>query len=132
MMVAACVVIMLHAFVPHHHDDCCGEVECFFFSAHHHSHQNHADEHPSDACKLQDMLSHLVLSTRDENTLLADIMASEAQDYLQLYVPDMQCVLPLAVLPIHVVSWQAYRAALPAVPVMGMTPLRAPPALGEC
>lgn len=64
MMVAACCIILLHCVVPHHdHDDSCGglvfenELTC----RHHHDHHHH-----DGACRLQDLLSQLVISGKDD------------------------------------------------------------------
>ena len=71
MMVMAGCIILLHCVVPHHdHDDCCGglvfenELTC------HHDHHNHDCDHPDGCCKLQDLLSQLVISTKEDKWLV--------------------------------------------------------------
>lgn len=91
LMLLACSIIMLHAVVPHHHHCCADElgfvfedeVECHCDGDHHHSH------HPFDTCKLQDLLSHLVLTTKDESFWCADHAC------VDLYLPSVwnQCSL---------------------------------------
>lgn len=93
MMVLAGAIILMHAMVPHHHHDCdCdfglvfeNEVACHCDEemalmplaencetdndgcCHHDEHSHH----PLDFCLLQDLLSHLVLSNKDDETYLA-------------------------------------------------------------
>lgn len=76
----ACSIILLHAFVPHHHHDCRDEAGFVFENElnchcggcedertapeareHHH--------HPFNTCKLQDLLSQLVLNTKEDEHL---------------------------------------------------------------
>lgn len=131
MMVLACAIIMLHAIVPHHHDDCCAAPECFFFSEHHHHHAEHGDEHhghaPFDMCQLQNLLSHLVLSTRQEGAVLADIIKEEAQDFLQLALPSLPCDVLAFVVPVRYISWPSKSAPAVFAPYLGVLSHRGPP-----
>lgn len=75
----ACSIILLHAFVPHHHHDCCGEsglvfenelvchCDCNHEDCHHHDGES---RHPYNTCRLQDLLSHLVLTHKDDESAL--------------------------------------------------------------
>ena len=70
MMAMACFIIVLHSVVPHHHHDCCdgglvfeNELRCT------HDHHNHDCDHHDGCCKLQDLLSQLVISTKDDKFL---------------------------------------------------------------
>ena len=72
LMAAAWCIIMLHSVVPHHHHDCCdgglvfeNELEC---QCDHHDHEN---DHHDGCCKLQDLLSQLVISTKDDKFFLS-------------------------------------------------------------
>ena len=72
MMAMACFIIVLHSVVPHHHHDCCdgglvfeNELRCT------HDHHNHDCDHHDGCCKLQDLLSQLVISTKDDKFFLA-------------------------------------------------------------
>lgn len=84
----ACLIIFIHAVVPHHHHD--EDVEGFVFETEllcqcenedlpcveHHCHHHDGDceeqgsRHPFDICKLQDLLSHLVLSSERKHLLI--------------------------------------------------------------
>ena len=84
MTVLACAIILLHAVVPHHHHDCANEVGFVFeteLNCHcHHDHEgdNNQSSHPFDNCKLADMLSHLVLSTKEDENAISIIKAESA------------------------------------------------------
>lgn len=85
LMVLACCIIMLHAVVPHHHHDCCGESGFVFESEvscgcncddpvceeHHCHHHDGESHHPLNHCKLQDLLSHLIIGHKLDETYLA-------------------------------------------------------------
>lgn len=71
MMAAAWCIIMLHSVVPHHHHDCCdgglvfeNELDCQC------DHHNHDCDHHDGNCKLQDLLSQLVISTKEDKWLV--------------------------------------------------------------
>lgn len=90
MMVAlSCLIILVHAIVPHHHHDvrglegfvfedevgCCCDSEC-----HHHDGDSH---HPFDICKLQELLSHLVLSNKREEIQIVVAITSFPIPYFE-------------------------------------------------
>lgn len=129
MIILACAIIMLHAFVPHHHDDCCGAVECFFGSPHH-EHHHHHDEHPHpfDTCHLQDLLSHLVLTSRQDDLAIADWHCLQSHDCFQLMLAALADDLPLMALHPHTVCWPHGVAGVSPAPFHGAKALRAPPA----
>lgn len=97
MLFLAYSIILLHAVVPHHHHDCGGgegfvfedEISCTCDNqvngdcCHHHDadgccpYGGHS-HHPFDTCKLQDLLSQLVISTRDDKVLLTHAPAFPA------------------------------------------------------
>ena len=126
----ACVIIMLHAVVPHHHHDGCGEVECFFCEHHHHGHDDdHGHGGLFDLCKLQDMLSHLVLTTKDDETYFAALVKAEAHELFVLAMPAQLFVMT-APERAAIIPWGLpFTAAIPSAPVSGATSLRAPPVL---
>lgn len=131
MVSLACAIILMHAVVPHHHDDCCGEVECFFCSEHHHDHCCHHDgdsHHPFDICKIQEMLSHLVLTTRDDEAQLAEMIVAEAHCFLELALPGSPDCMPAVFLPIEQIRRLDQPAPIHLAPAEGAMTLRAPPA----
>lgn len=92
MVSLACFIILVHAFVPHHHHDFDNSV-CFVFHAIHHedSHVDGSDvcdfeegccneeKAPFELCKLQELLSCLILSNREEDD----------QSFAQLSIVDV-------------------------------------------
>lgn len=132
-MVLACAIILLHAVVPHHHHDCDHEMglvlenelscQCDHQCDHHEDHHSH---HPFDTCKLQDLLSHLVLSTKEDETYWAlnhvavvDLFADNVWS-----APDfnVEATTPQRLMP-HAAS------LLPSCQLPVDSPLRAPPVL---
>ena len=92
----ACAIILLHAIVPHHHHDCADEVGFIFETEinchcnhHHHTHDcdDHHSDHPFDICRLADMLSHLVLNTKNDEQLMALLLKAEAHSIIQAILP---------------------------------------------
>ena len=130
MVSLACAIILLHAVVPHHHADDCLGGECFFCTEHHHGHCHHhhsdGDGHsPLDCCKLQEMLSHLVLSTKDDELFFADLIQAESNGYLLLALPA--AVLPPQPITIATFGLPFRATPLAASPLVGGEGLRAPP-----
>ena len=140
MSLLACSIILMHAFVPHHHHDCEGgmgivfedEINCHCDCDHHdhHScaHHHGGSHHPFEVCLLQEMLSHLVLSTNDDEQYLAALIQAEAQAFFTLAEPVVSLGLEA---PIVLV--QDFRRASDSVPrltapVLGAYALRGPPA----
>lgn len=140
MVYLACAVIMLHAVVPHHHHDCCGTVGLVFENEacchcdeachdtaceHHDGHHSH---HPFDICLLQEMLSHLTLTTNDDEYCLAALIKAEANDFFVLFSPVLQPEegLPPAPEPDY---WPSEAVALYAGYTLDAASLRAPPVL---
>ncbi len=136
LVMLACSVIMLHAFVPHHHHDseaggglifetelgCHCDADGHDHSCHHsHSH------HPFDFCLLQEMLSHLVLSTNDDQFSLSNLIAAESNNYLLLDLLDTQWVSSMGFLAFLPFRWPPNEVPLSAAPMLGATSLRAPP-----
>lgn len=98
MMCLACAIILLHAVVPHYHHDDCGAVGLVFENemtcqcenedspyAEQHSlgnccHHEHHSHHPFDNCKLQELLSSLVLNTKDSKIILAALHPQQPLD----------------------------------------------------
>ena len=95
MISLACAIIMLHAVVPHHHHDCSEakgfvfetEVACHCECDYHECDHRHS-HHPFNTCWLEEMLSHLVISTYDETNYVAYIQA-EAHNSFILTVPPV-------------------------------------------
>jgi len=139
LITLACSVIMLHAFVPHHHHDfeaggglvfetelgCHCDCDCHHHDCDHHHHSHH----PFDICLLQEMLSHLVLSTNDDQYSLSELIAAEAHNFLLLDLPDVQIESAELFLTDHPFWWPPKEVPLSAAPQLGATSLRAPPAL---
>ena len=131
----ACAIILLHAFVPHHHHDCKGEAGLVFETevachCHHdgcpegdcgHSH------HPFDMCKLAEMLSHLVISTKDDEATFAVMVKADVHELF-----GMAAVLPtqggMSIVPMNFRRLDAFQAAvIPCPPATGGWTLRGPP-----
>lgn len=71
MIVLACSIILLHAFVPHHHHDS-GELHGLVYENELTCHCNHDNdkEHEDGNCRLQDLLSQLVIGVRDDRVFI--------------------------------------------------------------
>lgn len=141
MMCIACAIILLHTFVPHHHHDveggegfvleselvcndqgvCCHGQDC------HHNQENHDQEshHPFDICKLQQLLSQLVLNERDDKFF---VQSSLQPLHLDL-APWNAIVQKVDILasPSEPIRWEVYDEALPSVLAPIVYGLRAPP-----
>ena len=135
MITLACCIIMLHSFVPHHHHDCscepgfvfenelachCNDEGCCDDPAHHHHSQ-----HPFDVCKLQELLSQLVLNTKEDKSFFFQPHQLTLPD---LYAACLSC--SAAVSPVRCcsnISWQCFHAAVPVSPTLLSPALRAPP-----
>lgn len=137
MISMACAIIMLHAVVPHHHHDCCGavgitfetELDCHCDSDHHHHHPgcNHHSHHPFDICLLQDMLSHLVISTSDDHYTAAAIIKAESNTFVFWAIPGLYRELQNPVRLIRQVWGIAGASPLISASIPGANSLRAPP-----
>ena len=102
MITLACAIILVHAIVPHHHHDCADErgfvfeteINCHC-SHQHHPHDcnnncnDHHSDHPFDICRLADMLSHLVLNTKEDDNLIAWVVKVEVHNILTAAIPSM-------------------------------------------
>lgn len=136
MLLLAYGIILMHAVVPHHHHDCCGERGIVFEDeltctcdehahegcCHHDAEESH---HPFDMCRLQDLLSHLVISTRDDKMLMVAPEAPALPMGLAA-LPASGCTLPLPALS---PSADRDAEAVVALPLrwVGNHALRAPP-----
>ena len=132
MVSLACAIIMLHAVVPHHHHDCCEakgfvfeteatcHCECDHHDCDHHSH------HPFSTCWLQDMLSHLVITTYDETSLVAFIQAEVHNSFI-LAVPPVLDDMCTVFVSEGSMRWHSGTVPLVGAPVVGAHSLRAPP-----
>ena len=135
MVVLACAIILMHAIVPHHHHDCEGEAG-FVFESELTCHCDHDgcrheeghSHHPFDNCKLADMLSHLVLTTKDDEMAFSLSLKADEHD-----LPDMMAAISQWVtLSLMETSDRAphHPFAVPILqtPLVGSLALRAPPA----
>ena len=136
----ACAIILLHAVVPHHHHDCADEVGLIFeteinchCSHHQHTHDcdndchNHHSDHPFDMCRLADMLSHLVLSSKEDESLMAQAIKAEVHDLLLSIMPATETALLITDNDrCHSVG-AGVPWAIPLPPLVGGHSLRAPP-----
>lgn len=136
MMYVAVVVILLHAFVPHRHHDCDVEVGLVYESevACHcddlcgvdHDCHEHSSHHPFDFCKLQDLLSHLVISNKLEETYLALNQMTEVDLFIDLNIVALlqSDLLQSSGVPACFVRYLQF---LPHAPRLDCRLLRAPP-----
>ena len=137
MIILACAVILLHAVVPHHHHDCAGEVGFVFeteinchCSHQHHQHNDcdeHHSDHPFDLCRLADMLSHLVLNSKEDEQMLAMVVKAEVHDLMVAVIPNVVSVPMPAICRHAMAEGSAAPWALPLPPLAGGHSLRAPP-----
>ena len=140
MITLACAIILLHAIVPHHHHDCAGlvgfvfetEINCHC-SHQHHSHDcshdcnEHHSDHPFDICHLADMLSHLVLNTKEDDNLLVLIVKAEVHNLLLAVLPTMDTAITASESGLSAFADSGMPWSLPLPPLAGGQSLRAPP-----
>ena len=137
MVSLACAIILTHAVVPHHHHDC-DEGGGFVFETELACHCHHDDcpdgkdcghsHHPFDMCKLAEMLSHLVLSTKENETAFALSAQADVHELLDLLAPaTMQDVMGVTLLG-HLM-WRPLKTLLPVQPQVGGMSFRGPPNL---
>ncbi|MBP5541731.1 MAG: hypothetical protein J6X88_08805 [Bacteroidales bacterium] len=138
MVSLACAIILTHAVVPHHHHDC-GDEGGFVFETELACHCHHDDcpdgkdcghsHHPFDMCKLAEMLSHLVLSTKDDEAAFALSLKADVHEIFDLFA---QASLPASsetALSSCCHLRRPSEAVLPVQPAVGGMSLRAPPSL---
>lgn len=137
MVSLACAIILLHAMVPHHHHDCDGEVGFVFETElgchcdsdcdHHTDCHHHGSHHPFDTCKLQDMLSRLVLTTQDDKQFMAALFQAETHAFCLLALPEEP--VASSTLGAVMLSRPWVSTDLPSACRLGGLSLRAPPAV---
>lgn len=135
-MYVACAIILLHTFVPHHHHDT-GMAEGFVFESELTCHDEHHDchccgdkehsHHPFDICKLQDLLSQLTLSGKEDKIFVAHQLAPT---YLEI-APWMNRQVCMLEEPQEIQLFGNERRSaelpLPGVALLATRLLRAPP-----
>ena len=140
MITLACTIILVHAIVPHHHHDCADErgfvfeteINCHC-SHQHHSHDcnnncnDHHSDHPFDICRLADMLSHLVLNTKEDDNLIAWVVKVEVHNLLSAVMPTMGSPISTAESELSSLSSPDDPWSLPLPPLTGGHSLRGPP-----
>ncbi len=140
MITLACTIILVHAIVPHHHHDC-ADVRGFVFeteinchcSHQHHSHDcnnncnDHHSDHPFDICRLADMLSHLVLNTKEDDNLIAWVVKVEVHNLLSAVMPTMGIPISTAESELSTLSSPDEPWSLTLPPLTGGHSLRGPP-----
>lgn len=139
MITVACTIIMLHAVVPHHHHDCHEakgltfetEVACHCDCDHNHHDCGHHSHHPFNVCLLQEMLSHLVISTSDDELLSAALIKAESNSFILLAIPGLQIQQLMPLLPTRLVWRSSGTTPLFSASASGAIALRAPP-IGVC
>lgn len=133
----ACAVIMLHTFVPHHHHDfeagggvifdtdfgCQYDGDC----RHHGCDRPHNSHHPFDICLIQEMLSHLVISTSDDQVSLGELITAEVNNFLLLHLTAEPFVFAGCLFEALSFWWPPKVGPVPAAPMLGVESLRAPP-----
>jgi hypothetical protein len=140
MITLACAIILLHAIVPHHHHDCADvvgfvfetEINCHC-SHQHHSHDcnhdcdDHHSDHPFDICHLADMLSHLVLNTKEDDNLIALVVKIEVHNLLLAVLSAMDAAIIASESGLPSLAIVDNPWSLPLPPLAGGLSLRAPP-----
>lgn len=130
-IILANFIILAHAVVPHHHHhediyfhhdkDCCNSF--ILFSLGHDADNCSHDDSEKETCKLQELLSKLVLNTKERENFVS-ALESDFQDY---YIADL--LLPtVGMIPqIYKVKYRPYYVALPQSRGISSPSLRAPP-----
>ena len=111
----ASAIILLHAMVPHHHHDC------------NHDCDDHHSDHPFDICRLADMLSHLVLNTKEDDNLLALVVKAEVHNLFMAVLPSMDRAIQATESELYILAHPDKSWSLPLPPLAGGHSLRAPP-----
>lgn len=140
MITLACAIILLHAIVPHHHHDCADaagfvfetELNCHCSHQHHphdcsHDCDNHHSDHPFDICRLADMLSHLVLNTKEDDNLLSLVVKAEVHNLFLAVLPMMGATITATESGLTTLASPDQPWSLPLPPLAGGHSLRAPP-----
>ena len=140
MIILACAIILLHAIVPHHHHDCAGlvgfvfetEINCHCSHEHHahdcsHDCEDHHSDHPFDICHLADMLSHLVLNTKEDDNLLAMVVKAEVYNLFLAVMPTIDAAIKAPESGLATLANPDKPCSLPLPPLAGGHSLRAPP-----
>lgn len=136
MISLACAIILLHAVVPHHHHDCAGEeglvfeteLACHCDCDHDHDHDGCGhSHHPFDTCKLAEMLSHLVLSTKDDEAAWASCVKADVHDLFGPMVVTLSAPLPAVWMTGDSPQPAVAGTCLPQAPCTGAWSLRGPP-----
>lgn len=140
MIILACAIILLHAIVPHHHHDCAGlvgfvfetEINCHCSHEHHahdcsHDCEDHHSDHPFDICHLADMLSHLVLNTKEDDNLLAMVVKAEVYNLFLAVMPTIDAAIKAPESGLATLANPDKPWTLPLPPLAGGHSLRAPP-----
>lgn len=140
MVSLACVIIFTHAVVPHHHHDC-GDEGGFVFETElachcHHDHSGCPEgkdcghsHHPFGMCKLADMLSHLVIGTKDDEAAFALSLKADVHEVFNLFAQDAMLEFGEVALPSCRHCRRPSEAVLPVQPAVGGLSFRGPPSL---
>ena len=124
-------IILAHAVVPHHHHHediysyhdtgCCNSS--ILFSLTHDDDDCSHDDSERETCKLQDLLSKLVLNTKERESFVAAV-ESDFQDYYiaNLLLPDIDVVQEVS----HT-GYRQYNEHVPENHAATCPLLRAPP-----
>jgi hypothetical protein len=132
----ACAIILLHAIVPHHHHDCANErglifeteINCHCSHQHHtHDCDEHHSDHPFDICRLADMLSHLVLNTKEDEHLMAQVVKAEVHDLMTAFLPSRNAIIAATGCHCLMPAQPDVPWTLPSTSLAGCHSLRAPP-----
>lgn len=129
-------IILMHAMVPHHHHDCCGgrgfvfenEVACHCngdYMCGNDCCDHEGSNHPLNRCRLQDLLSKLVISQKSDE-LLSVLKCVPVLDLFVLNCPSQEQIGNI--ISIQVSFWiDADGGGLPRGVVSSYNPFRAPP-----
>lgn len=131
-LILANIIILVHAVVPHHHhfgnevfshssSDCCHEFSLLSLGCENDDCSTNDSE--NNTCRLQDLLSKLVLNTKERESV-AHAVESDYQDY---YIASWSLPNTALYLEAKAMMYNPYTFHLPSIQAFAEPSLRAPP-----
>jgi hypothetical protein len=132
-LILANIIILVHAVVPHHHHfgnevfshssaDCCHH-EFSLLSLGCENDDCSTNDSENNTCRLQDLLSKLVLNTKERESV-AHAVESDYQDY---YIASWSLPNTALYLEAKAMMYNPYTFHLPSIQAFAEPSLRAPP-----